>query len=455
MKIVILAGGRGTRLWPISRTDSPKQFNKLDILWGESLFQHSLKRALYLVEKNDIFIVVNNDNFFHAEIQAEELGILIDKQNFIFQPSMKETLAIIALSVSKIKEDYILFLPSDQIIDDLDWFKNSINNEKIKNKEWITIFWVKPNKPEIGFGYIEKENSNEEFSKVKKFHEKPNKELAKKYIEKWYLWNAWIFLFHSTFFKELLNEINPTMKKLIFDSKISDEEKFNNIEVISIDKWLIEKTDKIFCVNLNSFWTDLGSFDSIWNYSDKKNILQKNIIIEWNTKNNFVLSETKNKEICLVDIQDLIIIDSEDVLLISKKWSTEKVKKLLKYSKNLIWNIGYRPWGYYKIINEWVGFKTKKLYIFPWKKLSLQSHNHRSEHWVIVEWTAKIHLGKWQSEDIEIITLPKWESIFVAIWQLHRIENSGILPLVIIETQIWDYLWEDDIKRYKDDFWRK
>jgi mannose-1-phosphate guanylyltransferase/mannose-6-phosphate isomerase len=135
--------------------------------------------------------------------------------------------------------------------------------------------------------------------------------------------------------------------------------------------------------------------------------------------------------------------------LISKKWSTQKVKSLVKNTKKLIWNLEYRPWWSYKIINEWIWFKTKRITILPWKKTSLQSHNHRSEHWVIAEWTAKVHKKDWS------VLVAKWESVYVSIWELHRIENPWLIPLVIIETQIWDYLWEDDIIRYEDDYWRE
>ena len=455
MKVVILAGWDWTKLWPISREYFPKQFNKLDSLNWESLFQQSLKRALFLVEKEDIYIVVNKNNFFHAEIQGEELWVKIKKENFIFQPSIKETLPIIALSVEKIGNEDILFLPSDHIIEDLETFKSRVNIGLINLEKWIIIFWVKPTRIETEYWYIEKKENYEIISKVKKFHEKPDFETAKKYIENWFLWNSGMFLFKWTIFKTLLYEINLEMFKLIFEEKISDEKKFKKIKKISIDKWVIEKTNKIFCVNLDNYWTDLSSFDSIWEYSKEKQINQSNIICEWKTKNNFVLTETKFKEVCLIDVEDLIIVDSEDVLLISKKWSSQKVKKIVQNTKKIAWNTGYRPWWYYKIINEWIWFKTKRLYVLPWKKMSLQSHNHRSEHWVVAEWTAKIHLWKWQSQEIWTTLVPKWESIFVAIWQLHRIENPWLVPLIIIETQIWDYLWEDDIQRYEDDFWRK
>lgn len=455
MKIVILAWGNWEQLWPLSRIDSPKQFNKLDTLNWESLFQKSLKRALHLTKKDNIFIVVSKDNFFHAEIQAEELWVDIRKENFIFQPSMKWTLPIISLAINKIGNENVLFLPSDQVIDDLDTFKDRVDIWLNNSKKWIILFWIKPKWPETIYGYIEKESNDEIFSKIINFHEKPSKEIAEKYVESKLLWNAWIFLINSEVFKEILEDKNPEIKKIIFDLNITDEEKFNKIETVSIDKWLIEKTNKLYCVNLDNFWTDLGTFDLIWKYSKEKNVSQTNIIFEWNTKNNFVLTETKTKEVCLVDVEDLIIIDSEDVLLISKKGSTKKVKKILEHTKKLIWNTWYRPWGYYKIINEWIGFKTKRLYVLPWKKMSLQSHNHRSEHWVVAEWTAKIHLWKKQTQEIETTLVPKWESIFVAIGQLHRIENPWLVPLVIIETQIWDYLWEDDIKRYEDDFWRE
>ncbi len=449
MKVVILAWWNWSRLWPISRPQFPKQFNKLDSLWWNSLFQLSLKRALHLVNLDNIFIVVSNENYFHAEIQAEEIWVNIQKDKFIFQPSVRDTLPIISLAVKKVWDNQdILFLPSDHVIEWLDDFKSRVDLWLREIDKWIIVFWIKPTSPMTCYGYIKKSDNKSMFSKVDCFHEKPDLENAKKYIKDWFFWNAWIFLFNSSVFIDSLKKVDEEIKKIIFDSKLSDEQKFEEIDPISIDKWLIEKIDNIYCIGLDNYWSDLGSFDSISNYSQEKWIKTWNVVLQWNSKNNFVVTESKLKEVCLIDVDDLVVVDSEDVLLISKKWSTNKVKNLVKQTKKLVWNKWYRPWGSYHIITPWRWFQTKKIIVLPWKRTSLQSHNHRSEHWVVAEWTLKVTI--WETDKL----LMKWQSIYVPMWEIHRIANPWLIPLVIIETQIWDYLWEDDINRFEDDFGR-
>lgn len=308
LKIVILAWWNWTRLWPISRENYPKQFNKLESLNWESLFQISLKRAKFLTNAENIFIVVSEKNSIHAENQSLESNIKIKKENFILQPSMKETLPIIALSANKIREWNVLFLTSDHVIEDLPEFKTKIELASSNTNKWIIIFWIKPTKPETGFGYIEKEDSEKVFSKVNRFHEKPTLEIAEKYIEEWFMWNSWMILFNVKIFKNLLKKVNPVMEKLIFDTNISDEEKFDQIEAVSIDNGLIEKINDVYSVNLTNYWTDLWTFDSIMDYNIEKDIENNLIISEWINNNNLVIISDKKKKNCLIDIEDLIII---------------------------------------------------------------------------------------------------------------------------------------------------
>jgi len=195
-------------------------------------------------------------------------------------------------------------------------------------------------------------------------------------------------------------------------------------------------------------WSDLWSFDSIWEYVEENNIKKDNLIEIWDTKNNVIIWENDNKEIALIDVQDLVIVDNDDVLLISKKWSTQKVKEIVKRTKKTNWNTEYRPWWSFTVLSVWEWYKTKKISVLPNRKLSLQSHHHRSEHWVVVEWSALVTI--WDKEFLVV----KWESVFIPVWEKHRLENPWKIPLSVIETQIWDYLEEDDIVRYNDDFWR-
>ena len=449
LKIVILAWWYGTRLRPLSRKSSPKQFTKLREFSWKSLFQMTLERAVLLTDIKNIFVVTAKDIYFHTEIQSKEINLEIPKENYILQPMMKETLPIISLATKKIWLWNILVMPSDHIIDDTEKFRDTINSWENLLKKSIVIFWIKTNKAEIAYWYIEKEDREKNVSKVKSCHEKPDKEKAKKFIEKWFLWNSWVFLYDSSFFWKEIENINKKMKNLFFDGKKSDEEIFEEVEAVSIDVWLLEKSKNITSIDLNIYRNDVWSFDAIWEYLEKKEIKNDKVILEWDCKNNLVLAESRNKEIALIDVSNLVVIDHEDVILISKKGSTQKVKKIIKKSKNLIWITEYRPWWKFRILEIWDWYKTKNITVLPWKKISLQMHNRRSEHWVVVFWKAKICI--WEQEKI----LEKWESVFVPIWTKHRLENPWNIPLIIIESQIWDYLEEDDIIRFQDDYWRK
>lgn len=446
IKTLILAWWSWTRLWPISRETSPKQFSILKELWNKSLYQLTLQRALKISEIDDIFIVATKQNFFHVSIQAEKMWIKINPKNIIIQPKMKETLPIISLSARIIWSGNILMLPSDHLIPEEEKFVEIIKNSIPFLQKWIITFGIKPTCPETWYWYIEKDL---ESWLVKHFYEKPSLEKAKDFIENWFLWNWWIYFFEHDFFFWELWKINPDFKQLIFDTQKTDDEIFDEIEAISIDKWISEKSKNMYCVDMNFKWSDLWSFDAIWEYIEENNIINENKISVWETKNNVVLMESDNKEVALIDVEDLVIVDTDDVLLISKRWSTQKVKDLTKLTKKINWNTDYRPWGHYTILSKWTWYKTKKITVLPWKKLSLQSHHHRTEHWVVVEWTALVQI--WEKEFI----LPKWESIFVPLWEKHRLSNPWKIPLSIIESQIWDYLEEDDIIRYDDEFWRK
>lgn len=448
LKTIILAGGSGTRLWPISRETSPKQFAILSELWGKSLFQLTLERASKVSNLEDIYVVASKENYFHALIQSEKLGLPISKDNIIIQPLVKETLPIIALATREVWEWNILVMPSDHLISDLDKFAETINFWVENTDKWIITFWIKPTNPETGYGYIEKRSPEDMISKVKKFHEKPNEDKAKKYIDEGYLWNSWMYLYdQKIFFAELENHA-PWINKLILDKSLSDLDIFKEVKAISIDKWLTEKIDNLHCINIDFYWTDLWSFDAIWDYMLQTNKKHPNILEEGKVEDNVVLSESKNKEIALIDVKDLVIVDSDDVLLIAKKWSTQKVKQITKKTTKKIGLTEYRPWGSFRILWEWTGYKTKKITVLPGKKLSLQSHNHRSEHWVVVSWTALVII--WDQEKL----VTKGESVFVPIWVKHRLENPWKMPLIVVESQIWDYLEEDDIIRYSDDFGR-
>lgn len=455
LKTIILAWWSGTRLWPISRKYYPKQFVKLKELDWISLFQMTLKRALRFSTPDNIIVVTNANYKFHCMSQADEVGIKIKESQILVEPIGKNTLPAITFAMTQLDEwDFALILPSDHIIDNEDRFYESIHNSLLKAQDGIVTFGITPFCPHTGYGYIEVDKSSNIVPlPVKSFREKPNKQKAEEFIKAWYYWNAWIFLFSKKIFDTELKKYALEIHE-IFRSKDSIEQKFEDTPDLSIDYWILEKSDKIFLTPLDIYWSDLGSFDAIDDYLKEKNYKNYKVInIDW--ENNFVLSEVTNKKVAIIWLDDLIVVDTPDALLIAKKWETQKIKdvfNILKEEKSItadFWVTVYRPWGSYTIIDEWIGFKSKRITVLPGKKLSLQMHYHRSEHWVVVAWSALVTI--WEEE----VLVKKWESVFIPTWTKHRLENPWKMELHLIESQIGDYLEEDDIVRFDDDFGRK
>lgn len=445
IKILILAWWSWTRLWPLSRKYYPKQFLKLKEFNNISFFEQAINRALKITSIDNIYVVTNKDYKFHCMNQSS-----MSENNIIIEPFWKNTLWAISLWIEKwVDDDIFLVLSSDHIILDEDKFLNSVNSCLNESKKSIITFWIKPTKPHTWYWYINFKKNEICPYNVINFKEKPDENLAKEYILNWYYWNAWIFMFSKKIFLSELEKNNFNYFNIIKNWTLNN---FDKLPDLSIDYWLLEKSNNIKLFPLDLYWNDLWWFEAFDEYFNENNI--KNNIIEIDCKNNFVIQENTKKQIWIIWLNDIIVVDTNDALLISKKWESQKVKKIIEENKSLwkthwdFWNTIYRPWWSYTIIDEWNWFKTKRLTVLPWKKLSSQLHYHRSEHWVVVSWTAKITL-----DDKEIL-LSKWESTFIPIWTKHRLENCWKLDLHLIESQIWDYLEEDDIVRFDDDFWR-
>lgn len=457
MTNVILCGGAGTRLWPISRSLMPKQFIKL--FDNKSLFQLTVERNSRLCQSQ--FIVSNAEQYFLALDQLEELNK--SNNSYLLEPVGRNTAPAIALACMALNDDEIVLVtPSDHLIKDEKEYEKVINKAKeFANDNKIVTFGITPTFAETGYGYIESVN---EFN-VKAFHEKPNFEIATSYLKAGnYYWNSGMFCFKAGVFLEELKKYSPKIyetSKIAFANVNKQDlirikyDDMINIPENSIDYAVMEKSNIVKVVPSNIFWSDVGSFDALYEElsKDENNNTKNENHISINSKNNLVYGN--ERKIATVDIEDLIIIDTGDALLISKKGSSQKVKKVvekLKEQNSQLHNIhliGYRPWGTYTVLEDSNGYKIKRIEVNPGKRLSLQRHFHRSEHWIVVSGTATVTVGD------EIRFVRPNESTYIKAGELHRLENEGKIPVILIEAQVGEYTGEDDIIRVEDDFKRE
>jgi len=459
LNIVILCGGSGTRLWPLSREKLPKQFLKLTDK-EYTMFQLTCLRVKYL-DYETLLVICNKEHQFLVERQLEELNIVNYK--IICEPFGKNTCAAIATSCILTNPDYnLLVMSADHMWDD-EIFINSVKKGIEYVNEGIVVFGVKPSYPETGYGYL-----NFIGNKLIKFVEKPDKEIAQKYFESGnYLWNSGNFLFSNDIMtQELTKYANDIYESVFYTIQNSgnldkstillNEDYFGRVRDESIDYAVMEFHKQGRVVSYDSYWSDIGSFKSLHEYLKKNidgNVLHGDIkTIE--TNNTYIVSETKL--VTTIGINNLVVIDTKDALFIADKEKSQDVKLIVKElkkenrSETIIHSKAYRPWGWYLCIdgNDYSGSKIKRICVYPGKRLSLQSHERRSEHWVIVKGTAKVQVGK----DFHILKTN--QSIYIPTGTLHRMENIGLEMVEFIETQIGDYLGEDDIIRYEDDFGR-
>jgi len=459
MTNIILCGGSGTRLWPISRALMPKQFIKL--FNKKSLFQLTVERNQS--ECNNFLVVSNSEQYFLASDQMDEIEIDKAHQNskFLLEPIGRNTAPAIALaSLALNKDEVVLVTPSDHLIKDEVAYKKVISRAiELAEDDNLVTFGIKPEFPETGFGYIEADGES-----VKAFKEKPDIETAKDYLEAGnYYWNSGMFAFKAGIFLEELERYSPEIyeasKEAYINANSEDmiriiHEDMANIPEDSIDYAVMEKSNKVKVVVSEIGWSDLGSFDALseeYKKDENGNSVDDNLIA-MNSKENFVY--TSNRMVTLADVDDLIIVDTPDALLVTKKGSSQKIKDIvheLEGRESELHHIHltvYRPWGTYTVLEESEHYKIKRIVVKPNKRLSLQKHYHRSEHWIIVSGTALVTVG-----ENEILVKAN-ESIYIPMGEVHRLENPGKIDVVLIEAQVGDYLGEDDIVRIKDDFKR-
>jgi mannose-1-phosphate guanylyltransferase/mannose-6-phosphate isomerase len=423
----------------------------------KSLLQSSFEILNSFIPSEKIISVANSKHSANVKMQ---LGELSKNSIILSEPISKNTAPAIALAVKYIKEtvdsdEIILVIPSDLKIDDVQKFAKSVEKaQEYVDEGKIVTFGVKPTYPETGFGYIKSS-----LGEVKTFIEKPDEKAAKKYLaDGGYFWNSGIFMFKASVIIEELEkhcpEISATIKKINCSGKVIDFTEFEKMPCVSIDYALMEKTDRLSMVELEAGWTDLGSWKSIYDVSQKdvNNNVFVGHVLDNGSKNSFVYSSSKL--VATIGLEDTVVIETEDAILACKKDKTQEVKKVYDTLKEQhdntqkVHKTVYRPWGFYTVIAEGKGFQTKIIHVNCGQKLSVQSHNYRSEHWVVLSGTAKVVL-----EGKEHI-LSSGHSIDIALKAIHSLQNPFEEELEIIEVQKGDILSEDDIIRYEDMYGR-
>ena len=462
---IILAGGSGTRLWPLSRKIHPKQF--ISLVNETSLFQDTLTRLPK--EALDPIVICNEDHRFLVAEQAREINVTLN--SIILEPIGRNTAPAIALAAIKVLNDFenpiLIVLAADHKIENKSAFHDAIKiAHKLAENNKLVTFGIIPQSAETGYGYIEIEKKDKaEYFDIKSFVEKPNKKNAINFLNSGnYLWNSGMFMFNASIYLSELNKFEP---EILTSCKKSLSNEFKDLEFIRIDKKefckspnqsidyaVMEKTNKAKVVPLDAGWSDVGSWDALMDSKIKDslgNVVEGDVTLD-QVKNSYLYSTSRL--VAASNIADLIVIDTQDALLVTTRDNSLSIKNIVKkLKKNKRTEIEnhrkvYKPWGYYDSIDTGPNFQVKRILVNPGAKLSLQKHLHRAEHWVVVSGVAKITCGK------KIYNLEKNQSTYIPKGEIHRLENIESYPLEIIEVQTGNYLGEDDIIRLKDDYQR-
>ncbi len=469
---VILCGGYGSRLWPLSRQSYPKQFLSITSTDDKSLLQKTAERIYKIEDVNNPILLCNEEHRFIVAEQMREISI--KPYSILLEPFGRNTAPAITIAALKALENgedpIIIVLSSDHEILNNENFIKSINLgvEQAKQNKLVT-FGIIPSSPETGYGYIKSENplnlNNKKGSNILKFTEKPNLEKAKQFIkDSHYTWNSGIFIFKCSVIIDEINRYNPQIVKSCklgldksefdLDFQRINAEAFKKSPDIAIDVAVMEKTNKGFVLPLDAGWSDIGSWEKVWEIlkkDDNGNVMQGKTFIK-NTKNCFLKSE--NRLVVGLGIEDLIIVETNDAILVSNKNQSQEVKNIVQELKSNNIKEGqkhlrtYRPWGHYISTVSGSRWQVKLIYVKSGEKTSLQMHHHRSEHWIVVSGTAEVKI------DDNLVVLSENQSTYIPLGSKHRLSNPGKIPLVLIEVQSGAYVGEDDIVRFEDKYGR-
>ncbi|MNJ12168.1 Alginate biosynthesis protein AlgA [compost metagenome] len=472
---VILSGGVGSRLWPVSREAHPKPFMVLPD--GQNLIQKTFLRASKLDGVVEILTVTNRELLFKTEDEYRAINGSGHAQGYILEPFGRNTAAAVAAAALQLVESHgpdahMLVLAADHLIQDEQAFSIAVNKAvNLASKGWLVTFGVQPQYPETGFGYIEaaKGDHLEGGLQVARFVEKPDLKTAETYVAAGnYFWNAGMFCFRvGTVLEELkkytpdvLDAVAQTLEKSRrttaagYSCLTLDAESFSNVPDISIDYALMERSPKVATIPCNIGWSDIGSWNAVSELTqpDAQGNRFEGEVFAHGSSNNYVNSE--NRLTALVGVEDLLVVDTPDAVLIAHKDHAQDVKHIVKHLKSsghtahMLHQTVHRPWGTYTTLENGDRFKIKRIVVKPKASLSLQMHHHRSEHWIVVSGTAVV------INDQQELMLHTNESTFIRAGHKHRLQNPGVIDLVLIEVQSGDYLGEDDIVRFEDNYGR-
>tara|TARA_R110000822_G_scaffold40711_16_gene110552 strand:- start:135 stop:1535 length:1401 start_codon:yes stop_codon:yes gene_type:complete len=463
---VIISGGTGTRLWPLSRKNKPKQFLSL---FGEySLFQNTLSRLSGLQDIDSPLIVCNTEHRFMVAEQLQEINIAA--KDIILEPCARNTAPAIALAalraIENDKDAVLLVLAADHVIQNIPAFHKAIEQaKKHAEQDKLVTFGIQPQSAHTGYGYIEAVKKDQP-SEVKRFIEKPELATAESYLAAGnFFWNSGMFMFKASAYLDELQQHSPEMlsackaslEKSVIDLDFIrvETESFEHSPSDSIDYAVMEKTTKAFVVPLDAGWSDVGSWSSLWEAfpQDANNNVIIGDVITDSVHNSYIHSE--NRLVTVLGLDNVVVVETHDAIMVAHKDQAQEVKKIVEALNKqerkevLTHRKCYRPWGSYDSVDYGERFQVKRITVNPGASLSLQMHYHRAEHWVVVSGTAEV------TRDDEIILLGENESTFIPLGSVHRLRNPGRVPLEIVEVQSGSYLEEDDIIRLQDNYNRK
>lgn len=470
---VVLSGGKGTRLWPVSREAYPKPFMRL--FGSHSLLQETFLRARMVADVPELVCVTNKEYYF---ISRDEAGCLQGAEDcrvrFLMEPAARNTAPAIALATLHVHERHgdearLLIMPSDHLVLDREAFAVSVKQaSEAAAAGRLVTFGIRPKYPETGYGYIEAEaGGGAGVVPVKRFVEKPDHDTAVQYVKSGnFFWNSGMFCFSVRTMLEELERHAPQVLEAARaayracedagqgDALQVPAEEFARAESISIDYAVMEKSDRVSVLPVDFGWSDIGSWEAISGImesdSDGNSVHGEAVLIE--TENTFI--RTEHRLVAAVGVQDLVIVDTPDALLVGRRDRSQLVKEVVSqlekqgHESHKLHTTVHRPWGTYTVISDAADYKIKRLEVKPGAALSLQMHHHRSEHWVVVSGVARVTNGE------KVFDLQPNESTFIPAGNKHRLENPGAEPVVIIETQTGSYLGEDDIVRFEDRYGR-